>query len=64
MPPKATTFVARDLQPGEADRDPEEQDLVTRSFSLQQVDRMMREGEIKDATTVAALGLGRLRGLL
>jgi hypothetical protein len=28
------------------------------------IERMIRDGEIKDATTVAALGLLRLKGLL
>jgi ADP-ribose pyrophosphatase len=41
-----------------------EQDLVTRDFALSEVERMVRDGEIKDATTVAALGLLRLKGLL
>ena len=46
------------------DREHEEQDMVTRDFSLAEVERMIREGEIKDATTVAALGLLRLKSLL
>ena len=40
---------------------------ITLSFAkprLAEVERMIREGEIKDATTVAALGLLRLKGLL
>ncbi len=32
-------------------------------FPLSEVERMIREGEIKDATTVAALGLLRLEAL-
>ena len=32
----------------------EEQDLVTQDFALSEVERMIRDGEIKDATTVAA----------
>ena len=45
-------------------REHEEQDLVTRDFALLEVERMIRDGEIKDATTVASLGLLRLKGLL
>jgi ADP-ribose pyrophosphatase len=42
----------------------EEQDLVTQVFPLHEVERMIRDGEIKDATTVAAFGLLRLKSLL
>jgi ADP-ribose pyrophosphatase len=56
--------VATDLGRGEDDREPEEQDLVTQEFPPSEVERMIREGEIKDVTTVAALGLLRLKGLL
>jgi len=36
---------------------------VTQDFAQSEVERMIRDGEIKDATTVA-LGLLRLKGLL
>jgi ADP-ribose pyrophosphatase len=57
-------FLATGLRRGAADREHEEQDLVTRDFPIAEVERMIREGEIKDATTVAVLGLLRLKGLL
>jgi ADP-ribose pyrophosphatase len=57
-------FLATGLQPGGAAREHEEQDLATRSFALAEVERMIRDGEIRDAATVAALGLLRLKGLL
>ena len=57
-------FLAKGLTAGEAHRDREEQDLVTGSFLLSEVENMIRDGEIKDATTVAAFGLLRLKGLL
>jgi ADP-ribose pyrophosphatase len=57
-------FLATGLRRTAADREQEEQDLVTREFPLSEVERMIREGEIKDGTTVAALGLLRLKGLL
>jgi 8-oxo-dGTP pyrophosphatase MutT (NUDIX family) len=57
-------FLATGLRRGGADREREEQDLVTRVFALAEVERMIRDGEIRDATTVAALGLLRLKGLL
>ena len=37
---------------------------MTRDFALSEVERMIRDGAIKDGTTVAALGLLRLKGLL
>jgi 8-oxo-dGTP pyrophosphatase MutT (NUDIX family) len=57
-------FLASGLRRGNADLEREEQDLVTREFTLSEVERMIRDGEIKDATTVAAFGLLRLKGLL
>ena len=57
-------FLATGLRHGDADREHEEQDLVTRDFVLSEVERMICDGQIKDATTVAALGLLRLKGLL
>jgi ADP-ribose pyrophosphatase len=57
-------FLATGLKHGEANLGHEEQDLVTQDFALSEVERMIRDGEIKDAVTVAALGLLRLKGLL
>lgn len=57
-------YIAKGLRRSEANLDHEEQDLVTRVFPLREVERMIRDGEIKDATTVAAFGLLRLKGLL
>jgi ADP-ribose pyrophosphatase len=57
-------FLAAGLTPGDTDLDREEQDLLARSFSLSDVENMIRDGTIKDATTVAAFGLLRLKGLL
>jgi ADP-ribose pyrophosphatase len=57
-------FLASGLKAGAATREHEEQDLVARAFSLEEAEAMMRDGTIQDATTVAAFGLLRLRGLL
>jgi ADP-ribose pyrophosphatase len=57
-------YVATGLQRGKVDLDHEEQDLVSRAFPLPEVERMIRDGEIKDATTVAVFGLLRLAGKL
>ena len=37
---------------------------MTQDFALSEVERMICDGQIKDATTVAALGLLRPKGLL
>jgi ADP-ribose pyrophosphatase len=57
-------FLARGLRRGAAEREHEEQDLLTRLFSFPEVVRMIQAGEIKDATTIAALGLLLLKGEL
>jgi ADP-ribose pyrophosphatase len=57
-------YLATGLQSGDADLDHEEQDLVSRAFPLAEIEQMIRDGEIKDATTVAAFGLLRLKRLL
>jgi ADP-ribose pyrophosphatase len=57
-------FLATQLTQGETAREPEEQGLESRWFALSEVDAMICRGEIRDASTVAALGLLRLKGLL
>lgn len=57
-------FLAKGLRRDSAKLELEEQDLVTCVFDVSEVERMVLEGEIKDATTVAALGLLRLKNLL
>ena len=57
-------FLAKNLRRAAAGLEPEEQDLVTRAFAAADVERMISKGEIKDATTVAAWGLLRLKGLV
>ncbi len=57
-------FLATGLRQGAAAPEQEEQDLVARDFPLAEVESMIRAGAIKDATTVAAIGLLRLKGLL
>lgn len=57
-------FLARGLRPSTRSVGSEEQDMVSRAFPIEEVERMVRDGEIKDATTVATLGLLHLKGLL
>ncbi len=56
-------FVATGLTPGSASLDPEELDLISRTFPVAEVERMILSGEIRDASTVAAFGLLKMRGL-
>jgi len=56
--------LATQLEQRDAQREPEEEGLVTQAFEVAEVERMICEGVIQDATTVAAFGLLRLKGLL
>jgi ADP-ribose pyrophosphatase len=57
-------FLASELEFYEAKLDPEEQGLIAKSFKIAEVKRMVLNGIIKDATTVAAFGLLQLKGYL
>ena len=50
-------FLADELEQGEAARDHEEQDMLTAPFSPKEVTELISSGQIKDAPTIAALGL-------
>lgn len=57
-------FLATGLSHRRPQLEPEEQGLVNRPFEISAVEAMIRDGAIKDATTVAAFGLLRLRSLV
>lgn len=57
-------YLASGLTNGERELDDEETGLISQAFALAEVDQMMRDGTITDATTIAALGLLRLKGLI
>ena len=57
-------FLAKSLHRAAPELEREEQDLITRTFAAAEVERMIGEGAIKDATTVATWGLLRLKGLV
>jgi 8-oxo-dGTP pyrophosphatase MutT (NUDIX family) len=57
-------YVASGLRHSEAQREPEEEGLVAKAFDLRTVEEMLTAGVIKDASTVAAFGLLRLKGFL
>ena len=53
-------FLATDLEHTSQDLDTEEHGLAVRPFALSEVETMIIDGRIKDATTVAAFGLLKL----
>jgi ADP-ribose pyrophosphatase len=57
-------FLATELSQGECERESEEQGMISRSFPIVEVERMIAAGEIADAATVAAFGILRLKGLI
>ncbi len=57
-------FFATGLTQGETSKEATESDLVCRAFALPAFEHMLLSGVIKDASTVAAYGMLKLRGLL
>jgi 8-oxo-dGTP pyrophosphatase MutT (NUDIX family) len=57
---KQHVYFATGLVPANADPDPEEHDLVLRSFSIAQFEKMILDGTIRDGCTIAAWGLYKL----
>jgi len=55
-------YLATDLQPGKLKRDVEEQGMETAAFPLNDVIEMIDAGTLKDAPSIAALGILRLTG--
>ena len=55
-------FLATGITEGEHDREHEEQDMHSESFSRTQLERMIRDGEITDAQSIAAWTLLLLSG--
>lgn len=50
-------FLATGITEGQADREPEEQDMRSAWFSRDDIEEMMRSGEIVDSQSLAAYGL-------
>jgi 8-oxo-dGTP pyrophosphatase MutT (NUDIX family) len=57
-------FFATELTAGDSEREQEEQDMVLGRFKIAEVERMIRDGVIQDAITIAAFAQARLLGLL
>ncbi len=57
-------FLANGLTRGEQQLDATEYGLITQRFRLDEVEAMFRDGRIRDAATVAAFGLLRIKQLI
>lgn len=57
---KQHVFLARSLRMESSDPDPEEHDLVVRTATVAEFERMMLDGTIQDCCTIAAWGLYRM----
>lgn len=57
-------FLASGLSHAQTDLEPEEEGLISRAFPLSVVEQMIMDGTIVDASTVAAWGLLKMKGLL
>jgi len=57
-------FLATDLRQGVTEREISEQDMICRDFPLQELEAMIRDSTLRDAMTIAAFGLLRVKGLL
>ncbi|MCO6417163.1 hypothetical protein JYK14_13460 [Siccirubricoccus sp. KC 17139] len=57
-------MLATGLRPGPTAPEKEEQGLIARDFGLAEFETMLRDGRIRDAATVAAFGLLRVKGLI
>jgi 8-oxo-dGTP pyrophosphatase MutT (NUDIX family) len=57
-------FLATNLQQGDTEREVTEQDMICRDFALAEFEAMIRDGTIREAMTISAFGLLRVKGLI
>ena len=57
-------FLATDLTQGPHALEQEEQDMVQGQFPLAEFERMIRDGVVRDVTTISAFAIARLKGFL
>lgn len=57
-------YLATELVEGNPNLDAGEEDLISRRFPLAEFEKMLRSGEIKDATTMCVYGVLKLQGIL
>ena len=57
-------FLATDLTQGNHDREATEQDMICKNVALADFEAMIRDGTVREAMTISAFGLLRVKGLL
>lgn len=57
-------YLATQLTAVERQLDSEEEDLITRSFLIEEFEQMLIESKIKDGVTIAAYGLAKLKRMI
>jgi len=57
-------FLATDLVKDERNLDTEEEDLITRKFAVEEFEDMIKNGIIKDASTICAFSFVKMKGML
>ena len=57
-------YLATGLVEGASDLDAEEEDLISRRFTIADFEQMLVSGEIKDGTTTSVYGLLKVKGIL
>jgi ADP-ribose pyrophosphatase len=57
-------FLATDLTQANTAREVSEQDMISRDFPLADFETMIRDGTVREAMTIAAFGLLRVKGLI
>jgi ADP-ribose pyrophosphatase len=57
-------FLATGLVQGDTEREATEQDMTCRDVSLGEFEAMVRDGTVREAMTISAFGLLRLKGLI
>lgn len=57
-------YFATDLEPGATSLDEEEEGLISKKILIKEFEEMIINGEIKDATTINAYSLAKLKGFI
>jgi len=57
-------FLATGLTRGTEAREVTEQDMICQDFALEELEAMMRDGRMRDAMSMAAFGLLRVKGMI
>ncbi len=57
-------FLATELTQGPPEREETEHDMISRTVPLPEFEAMIRDGTLREATTLAAFGMLRVKGLI